>query len=460
MSRRPDLTVLGTVLLWMVLAIAGLTSFPARADSGLLNDSLGRWLDTEVLPTLGRTLGEHPRFKGETIKLVSLDNGQPTHRASRLHKAVEAHLTQRLLRSSGVRIAWSDQPRQTCGVEQQAVYLLGVEIERDGSRYHKLNIGMIDVAESVWVSGVNHSWRGRLTATERAALSQQLDAAPEGTVDNPMPVHASTDIARSMHAHLKCAHPEGLDGPVFLAPAESVDLNRIMASLGSELATAPLAAITREGEQADWVLTLSSESAGSGGRIQALGLMLSDKDNRVTQQVATVYVSGTNPSNREIRDPAHIAGTTALLSGMRLEPDAREGICTRGSRPGMGCAEISFDLLQPAYLFVLSSRDRELQATSCDSRLVEATTGERRFRVKVWRNGTDLPDAGLYAIAVSDRSAAKALARHIRTGACSRPSSGSNHWLSKLDELMARHSNVVEWRVIHMAHTPDGISRL
>ena len=67
----------------------------ARADSGLLNGSLGRWLDTEVLPDLGRTLGEHPRFKGETIKLVSLTAGQPTDRASRLHEAVEAHLTQR-----------------------------------------------------------------------------------------------------------------------------------------------------------------------------------------------------------------------------------------------------------------------------------------------------------------------------------------------------------------------------
>ena len=71
---------------------------PAYADSGLLNGSLGRWLDTEVLPDLGRTLGEHPRFKGETIKLVSLTAGQPTDRASRLHEAVEAHLTQRLLK--------------------------------------------------------------------------------------------------------------------------------------------------------------------------------------------------------------------------------------------------------------------------------------------------------------------------------------------------------------------------
>lgn len=160
-----------TALAALVLLLFTLFALPARADSGLLNGSLGRWLDTEVLPELGRTLGEHPRFKGETIKLVSLTAGQPTDRASRLHEAVEAHLTQRLLEVSGVRIAWSDQPQKHCGVVEQPAYLLGVAIETDGSYYHKLNIRMIDVSESVWVSGVSHSWRGRLTATESAALS-------------------------------------------------------------------------------------------------------------------------------------------------------------------------------------------------------------------------------------------------------------------------------------------------
>ena len=117
-------------------------------------DHAGWSLEREV-PELGRTLGEHPRFKGETIKLVSLTAGQPTDRASRLHEAVEAHLTQRLLKTSGVRIAWSDQPQKHCGVVEQPAYLLGVAIETDGSYYHKLNIRMIDVSESVWGEAVD-----------------------------------------------------------------------------------------------------------------------------------------------------------------------------------------------------------------------------------------------------------------------------------------------------------------
>jgi hypothetical protein len=463
LPRRDHLIVTFAPLVALLAAL--LVTPPVRADSGLLNDSLGRWLDTEVLPQLGRTLGEHPRFKGETIKVVSLANGQPTHQISRLHQAVEAHITQHLLRRSGVRIAWSDQPPKACGIDQPAVYLLGIEIERDGSYYHKLNIGMIDVAESVWVSGVNHTWRGRLTATEKAALAQRAETLPAGTVDNPWPVEASTEIAQSMRRHLKCAHPEGLNGPVYLQPGGSVELNRIIASLASELVTAPIAAITRDDDEAEWVLSLDESNTAIGGRVRELGLELHDKDRDVTQLVATVYVTGDQTTIRRPGDAiAHAAGKTSavtgLLSSMHLEQSPAEGICDSRPTAAYGCAEVSFELLQPAYLFVLSSRDRQLKATSCEARLVEASTGERRFRIKIYSDRTELPDAGLYAIAVSDRSAAMEVARHIRTGVCSRPLNRSPSWLAELDALISKHANVTEWRAIHLSHTRDGITRI
>ena len=266
----------------IMLVIGLLLPWQLHADSGLLSDDLGRWLDTEAIPELAEVLSEHPRFKGETIKVVSLDGGRPTHRTSRLHEAVQAHLTQRLLSRSGVRIAWSDRPLGACGVQNEAVYLLGVEIERDGSRYHRLNIGMIDVAESVWVSGVNHTWRGRLTATESAALAQAVSSVPRGTVENPLPVTASSEIAEAMVRHLKCALPEGLDGPVYLERSESPVLERIAASLTVELATTPVAAITRDASDARWMLALTEHGSPSGLGITEVGLKLSDADGRTS----------------------------------------------------------------------------------------------------------------------------------------------------------------------------------
>ena len=461
MSRLPDSLILIPLLLGALL----LTAQPAAASSGLLTGELGRWLDTQVLPELSATLGKHPRFKGETIRLVTLSGGKPTDQTSRLHQAVEAHLTQQLLKHSGVRIAWGNSRSNSCNVMEDPVYLLGVEIEGDGARYHKLNIGMIDLAESVWVSGVNHSWRGRLTATESAALGQPVTGAPSGSVDSPLPVQASRDIARLMREHLSCAHPEGLNGPVYLAPGVTTDESRVLASLKSELATTPIVALTNAKDDADWVLNLMASDAGTPGPVQQFALLLADADGNAAQQVATVYVSGARRSQRSAPPTETIAGSyspalPALLSGFRVEPAERAGICDSSQARSRECAEVSFDLMSSAYLFVLSSSARRLKSTSCDARLVEASAGERRYRLRIPPSLDDRPDAGLYAIAVRDRGAARELSRHIRTGVCTRPLNRTDRWLTELDELLERHGDAIEWRAIHLNHTPDGVAQL
>lgn len=468
MSRLHDRVTMPVAGILAFLLLS-LSAAPVRADSGLLNGSLGRWLDTEVLPELARTLGEHPRFKGETIKLVSLSAGQPTDRASRLHEAVEAHLTQRLLKASGVRIAWSDQPQKHCGLVEQPAYLLGVAIQADGSYYHTLNIRMIDVTESVWVSGVSHSWRGRLTATERAALSQTVSTAAAGSVERPLSVRSSGEIAATMHRHLRCAHPQGLDGAVYMAQGEDPDLNAILASLATELATTPIAALTNDEAAAEWELSLKAAPAGTRNQVQQLGLLLTERNGAHTQQVATVYVSGrrtrtSNPADRIAGavDPGtstYLPGGS-LLSELQLYAARDEGVCDTRKARGNQCAEVGFELLTPAYLFVLSSYNRNLSSTACESTLKEASAGERRFRIRVPPSVSALPDAGMYAIAVSDRSAAKALSRHIRSGVCSRPLARTESWLSELDTLLAAHPDQIQWRAIHLSHAPNGVEQL
>lgn len=446
-----------------ILLIASLLAMPAGAESGLLGGSLGRWLDSDVLPELGETLGEHPRFKGETIRVVSLDGGQPTDHASRLHQAVQAHLTQNLLRKPGVRIAWTDRPETGCGVRTPPAYLLGVEIERDGAYDYRLNIRMIDVAESIWVSGVSYSWQGRLTGTEQTALRQAVHTAPQGTVDSPMPASSSREIAEIMHRHLRCAHPDGLDGPLYVENADAPDLNRVLASLNSELATAPLAALTSDRDNARWVLSLAAREAGAStgtGGVMELDLLLTEADRSLTQQVATVYMTRGRAFRATPPDIGPANRHVALLSEMRVAPAADEGICDTRKARGNQCAEVTFDLNEEAYLFVLASSNRRLSSSDCESRPVTARPGERRYRVRVPPSASPLPDAGVYAIAVTDPNAARDLAQHIRTGVCSRPMSSDAHWLEALDALLARHPGAIEWRAVHLANAPNGVARL
>ncbi len=452
----------------LALLLAALPALPARADTGLLSSKLGRWLDTEVLPELGRTLGEHPRFKGETIRLVSLSGGRPTDASSRLHEAVQAYLTQRLLKRSGVRLAWTQPEGETCGVTQQADYLLGVEIQPDGRNHHQLSIRMIDVAESIWVAGVSHTWHGRLTALEASALRQPVATAPRGTVENPLPASATRAVAKTLLRHLRCAHPRGLDGPVFLENGEDAELNRLLAGLTSELATAPLAALTSHRDEAEWVLSLRARETGT---VVELDLMLTEQNGGITQQVATVFMDAGPPGTRRRPPDTRIATSTdagpdrpahaGLLSDLYLLPASSEGIC-RGAE-SRKCAEVGFDLHRDAYLFVLSSGNRALSALSCDARLVTASAGARRFRVRVPRADSSLPDAGMYVLAADSRKAAKALSRHIRAGLCGQPprrGSRNESWLARLDALLAEHAGAIEWRAIHLSRTGDGVARL
>jgi hypothetical protein len=225
------------------------------------------------------------------------------------------------------------------------------------------------------------------------------------------------------------------------------------------LATAPIAAITRNPEDADWVLSVSTDTAGSRTQIRQLALLLEDRNNQVTQQVATVYVRGLrangNPSSSH--SDTLVAANGSLLSTLRLGTAQSEGICDRPQYQNNHCAEVSFDLLRPAYLFVFSTQNRQLHSISCDSRLVEASAGERRFRIRVAPSPGSQPDAGIYAIAVDDRSAAKQLSRHIKS-VCTRPSGGTASWLADLDQLISLHP--VDWRAIHLAHTPQGVEKL
>ena len=105
-----------------------------------------------------------------------------------------------------------------------------------------------------------------------------------------MPVTDSVRIAELMQQHLRCALPDGLEGPVYLSPPDPGAVAQISGQLRTKLARTPFAAVTRSPEEADWVLSVQVDR--SGGRIHQLQLLLEDGERQVTQQVAAVYVVG------------------------------------------------------------------------------------------------------------------------------------------------------------------------
>jgi hypothetical protein len=443
-----------------------LSAVQATASSGLLNGALGRWLDTRTGPQLGELLGKHPKFKGETIHLVSMENGKPVEVVSRLHQAIQDHLKQRLLKYPGVRLAWNE-PEQRCGAPRTVPYLLGIEIERTGSYSHSLNIAMVDVAESVWVSGVNYTWQGRLTGVEKLALNTSVNLPPKGTVESPLPASATSEITQLLQRNVKCTLPEGLDGPVFLEPSNSRVLSRIRGQLQRDLSLAALAAMTHDPEDAEWKMSLTANPVGS--QTQEVVLTLTDRNNELTQHLASVFVVGlaldTGKPHNAPGPEVRLAGINpGALSPLSLNTTATGGICETHNRRPDYCVEVTFELTRVAYLFVLSTRERNLHANTCSSLVKRSNPGERRFRLRVprgERGGT--ADAGLYAIAVHEKALARKLARHIQhaPGTCTRHSKrGLDTWLAELDRMLADHPTSFEWRAMHLATGPTGVIRI
>ena len=434
----------------------------AHASGDLLGGALDRWLESEAGPALAETLSRHPRFKGETVRVVAMHEGKPAAASNALAQAVQQRLTQQLLRASGVRIAWGDG-RQECAVPRAVPLLLGIEIEPAGAASYRLHLGVVDVQEGVWVSGVSHTWEGRLPLAAESAFRRTVQVGTPGSMQNPLPVARRQQVADMLRAGFGCALPSGLDGAVFVTPGSEAGLNPVARALAGDLSKSPLITVTTERAGAEWLLSLQAQPAGGA---HELFLMLNDaRGLRAPQQLASLMVTGVATATTATTvataapAPTQASAQTALLSPLWLRAADREGIC----RHDDACVEVGFRLRQPAYVLVLSSESRRLAPRSCGRGIGQSRPGERWFRVRVARkaHGPMRPDAGFYVLAIEQRSVADRLAAHLRR-LCTPASgpAGMTQWLAELERLLQGAKHAVTWRSVHLRHTATGIVRL
>jgi hypothetical protein len=440
------------LLLFAALTMLGA---PASAGSGLLTGSLGRWLDTEAVPELSELLSRHPKFSGEVVRIVTLENGKPTQHISALDQAVRDHLTASLRSHQGIRLAWQE-PLVSCGVRQDLSYLLGIEISSSTAANSTLSIGMIDMAESLWVSGVSLNWRGRLSSAERMAMSQNVGGGPRGTITAPMPVSDAESIAALLQQNIRCTLPDGLNGALYIEAPDSPELNRIRGQLQRQLTLTAQAAITSSRSEARWILRLAQTPLRPG--TSELVVSLHERDGSSNQHLASVFVTGVRaPANEPAAtEEVRIASNDlSLLSPLTLAYADADDDCGRSSGGAGPCVAVEFELRQSAYLFVLTSEDRELNVASCSRNVKQAASGPRRILLRAPAGKPDNNvDAGVYALAVHDRAAARSIARHLSKapGACARASSRSVHsWLNGLEDILNRYPHTYTWQSAHFA---------
>lgn len=457
--RRRDRRALTAVL---VLAQC-LPALAGAASGGLLGGDLGHWLNTAAGPALLEILDHHPRFHGETLRVLPMQGGKPTSQSNRLSVALQRALEHQLLQSTSVRIAARDTTGP-CGVQADIPYLLGVEIERDGADRYRVHLAVTDVDEGIWVNGASQTWSGRLTTSQRAALRERASSDDPGSLANPLALSEPGAIADALNAQLRCALRTLPQTDVRLV-TDDPDLEGVRRQMDSRLrGSTRLRTVSGPAPEAS---LLRIRSSAPGPRRDVVLELEDPQGSRAAQRLASVAVAGFDvepagvPSTRPIAGSPPAPLPTDWLSGLRFQPVAPTGVCREA--PYAACVEVELDLLQPLYLMVFQTHDGRLDVPSC-GRTPNRRTGEQRFRFSLQpaRTASAAADAGFYAIVTNDTTLARLIAQHLAKGpgACrnrgaSAPAT-TDAWLSTLDLMLTQHADVTEWRALHLNHEPSG----
>ncbi|MEM7220630.1 MAG: hypothetical protein AAF515_19870 [Pseudomonadota bacterium] len=444
-----------------IILLACMSPGLAAEPDALFGADLGRWLRAEAAPSLAATLGQHPRFSGETVRVVAMRDGQPSAADNALAAALRRQLTHLLLGTRGLRIAWDSADSAPCALPRDVPYLLGVELKVMGARTHSVRIALVDVEEAVWVDGINLAWRGALSPAERAAAREPVRDGPRGTLGSPLPVTAADAIARRLLAGIDCQLPAGLDEPVWLAEPDAPEQAAVAVALAGLLRHSPRLTLVGSEAEAAWTLLLER---GRGDELIARITPLADNPG-AAQRLASVFVDAAVGEGARIAQapaasgyeapaasvprtpvrpapPAHEAlpAANGLLRALRPMP-ARPGDRCYG--PEADCVEVEIEMQRPAYLVMFRTQPNgDLTLPNCSSSLrrIEAP---KRYRLKL-RGGI-----GVYAVATERLQVAHRLLGLLRAGATNCAGSRAPidpEWLDYALARIAALEDDIDWR--------------
>lgn len=200
------------------MKIAAATLIPllllAAADAGARDRALDAWFDDTLIPAVTDQLATHPRFKGETLMFVVLDDNAPSAVSNELALDLRNRLLDAAVKTPGLRIAWQENraPEADCGFGKPA-YLVGIDIAARVDRRTRVGVRILDTREQAFVPAVQTSWTGQLSARQRQAFARSArDPAFLGSREVPYRPGQSDLIAEHLSQRLHCGISRSLAG--------------------------------------------------------------------------------------------------------------------------------------------------------------------------------------------------------------------------------------------------------
>lgn len=467
------------------LLSAGCAQHPTRPAQGE-DSSLQHWLDTELAPYLAQQLGQHPRFKGESVILVRLDGPDIQADIDGLTRSMRDQLMDSLLTDAGVRLPWQpqQQPAQhhrrldqvECGRIRDANYYIGIEITRSATAQYRVSVRALDVRAGEWVSGFGNSWSGALTSGELRALQERRsDESLRGLRVLPFssghPDLAASYLANNLSCLLRQQDEEDLVIYVESLKSDQPRLRTLLGLIGNNLSRYREVRVTDARKESNFLLRGEAHEVQSG--LYQLWVVLHPKDSGehlIGMDTAT-YVrlqpegGGAAPrrqANKVRRGKPAIAGMELVRrhSGTGDSDSCTEqpGGESNGGQVVEGCPllELSVEQADQVFVFVHGSKDgiSRLSSGSCanSNEATANTAAKRSYLFPAGRfSNADWPT--IYAIAVSGSDLARQFTGLLQVlpDACGNATgmradhNGMDQWLGKLDRLIATSSEHAVW---------------
>lgn len=477
---------------------------------------LAGWTESELIPYIESQLTEHPRFKGETVVFVALDDGVPAPVTNGLVLAIRDRIVNTVADKPGISIGWQPEydikDRIDC-TRDAAHYFIGIETTRLIDGRYRVTMRVLDVEDQSWVTGSGMTWEGRLTSAQNRAVKQsETDEYFRGQRDAPFDA-SQTDVLAARLAHdLSCALVRQVAGEYVIAasPAGESPLPGAIELVRNNLAGNPALLIATDKSDANAVLEGKAHHitgdlyqywvtvTASGGTTQLPAVSASayvrlpavvSAKTKPPPTRAPISATRVTPAPQQRIDVPVVASPPAnglLMPISVLEPRQRRA-CYRGGserwkeqlvtadfRVGRGeCFLLQTQAGRDAAVFLLNYQVRRGLVRLSDSRCSNAPTqyrlnageplqfpfpGDARPSASAWQGQGGIES--FYAVAVADPALAREVGALIgrlpaRCSLSARDGlTGSrlDDWLKDFESLVERGSSSIDWQAVRIEH--------
>ena len=379
------------------------------------------WVALNVAPSLVKELSSHPRFRGESIRVVVFADNRPAASSNALALSLRDRLATAIFDTPGIRMAADRDPddRLDC-TANEVDYYIGLQISSLGNDEYRIDLRTLDIADRTWVTGFDLTWQGQLTQSQLQALQQQrMDPWFRGARAAPYDPEQSDLLAANLARDLACASLRQTAGEYV-----------VLLGQGSNQPAGPTAALVRSNLAALASIQFTDDPALANAVMHGQTHVVDTGLEQYWATIAPIAAASDLPTltaNAYVRfepvepDPLEsLLGSRSVLTAATLVNSARHGVAMQ---IGMKRDAVVFFLNHQKNHGLVRLADRDCRSRP-DARVLRANetlskplpvSNVEPDAASGTAGWTLAPEADTYyAVAVSDGQLAHLLARHIQ----------------------------------------------